>query len=333
MADQAMKQKRILMFCTGFFGYDKRLAGAFRSAGYEVDLFDERPGTGFLHKSCIRFNVSLYRPVIRKYIRSVIEKVKENEYDYIFVVKGEGITEEAIEMLREAFPKAKTILYLWDSVQNIPECVDRMRHYHKVFTFDPEDAKKYSLGFRPLFYAEEYESYDSDKPAEYWYDVSFIGTAHTDRPYIVNAVSDLCQKQNKKCFSFLYSPHIMVYYFNRLFNPYYRKVKKEDLSFSPMSSDRIREIYDHTRCVLDVEHSGQRGLTMRTIELVGMKKKIITTNRLIQNYDFYHPANVCILDRANPVIDESFWEQEYQSVPKKIQERYTLRSFVRELLS
>ena len=35
---------------------------------------------------------------------------------------------------------------------------------------------------------------------------------------------------------------------------------------------------------------------MRTIEMLGALK-MITTNAEIQNYDFYHPNNICIVDR------------------------------------
>ena len=46
------------------------------------------------------------------------------------------------------------------------------------------------------------------------------------------------------------------------------------------------------RCVVDVENPGQHGLTMRSIEIIGLKRKFITTNPDIVNYDFYNSNNM-----------------------------------------
>jgi hypothetical protein len=45
---------------------------------------------------------------------------------------------------------------------------------------------------------------------------------------------------------------------------------------------------------------------MRTIEMLGTNKKIITTN------------NIFIIDRNNPIIDEIFLNKEYQEIDKNI---------------
>ena len=70
---------------------------------------------------------------------------------------------------------------------------------------------------------------------------------------------------------------------------------------------------------------------MRTIELVGMQKKIITSNPMVKEYDFYNPANICVIDRQNPVVEESFWDLEYEPVPQQILDKYSIKAFVREI--
>lgn len=326
------KQKRVLMFCTGFFGYDKRIATSLRDEGFEVDLFDERPGTDFLSKTAVRYNAKFFRPRILRYIKSVISSAKK-EYDYVFVVKGEALFEGSIELLRAAYPSATFILYLWDSVVNIPDCEKRMKLYDRVFTFDPEDAKRYGIPLRPLFFSEEYEQKEISDEKDFLYDFSFIGTAHTIRPMLVKRLAQICQEKGRTYFSFLYLPHRFVFWYNKIRNRAYRTVRMKDISFSPMSSDQIKEVYRKSRCVLDVEHAKQRGLTMRTVELVGMKKKIITTNPYVKEYDFYNPGNICVIDRENPEIPDAFWQTEYKEIPTAISQRYSLRSFLREIFS
>jgi hypothetical protein len=48
--------------------------------------------------------------------------------------------------------------------------------------------------------------------------------------------------------------------------------------------------------VLDVNHSAQTGLTMRSIETIGARKKLITTNREVEEYDFYDPTRIHVID-------------------------------------
>ena len=83
---------------------------------------------------------------------------------------------------------------------------------------------------------------------------------------------------------------------------------------------------------MDVENAGQHGLTMRSIEMVGLQKKLITTNRDIVNYDFYHPDNILILDRENPVADRNFFEKPYKVLEEEIYRKYSLSSWLTEIL-
>jgi hypothetical protein len=96
--------------------------------------------------------------------------------------------------------------------------------------------------------------------------------------------------------------------------------------------EKLYKIYADSRCVIDIENKGQHGLTMRTIELLGLKRKLITTNKDIVNYDFYNENNILIIDRKNPVIDESFFEKPYVMLSDEMYEKYSLKSWIMEVL-
>ena len=323
--------KRILMFCPSFFGYDKKMAEALRSQGYQVDLYDERVYNNVFAKTCIRYNIKLFHPVLDRYISRIVAENADEQYDFIFIVKGEGLTRKGLAMLRRAYPQAKQILYLWDSLDNLSDGVGKLCLYDKVLTFDPKDAAEYNLHFRPLFYHKGFSG--TQEVAEFDYDVAFIGTAHSSRPRIVNALTAQCEKMGRKFYSYLFTPHYLVYLYNKLLNREYRNVKWSDLRTQPLPAQTVREIYDSSRCVLDVEHGQQRGLTMRTIEMLGMGKKVITTNALIAQYDFYNPKNFFILDRENPLLDVAFLDAPYEPLPRDIQEKYSLDSFLKEIFA
>ncbi len=323
-------RKSVLMFCPTFFGYEKRVAEAIRAQGFDVDLYDERPGNSFFHKVCLRLNLKIYKPVVQRYLKKIIEKNNGKQYDYVFVVKSEAAGKKEVELLRKAYPNAEFILYFWDSVENVPDGEKKIGLYDRVLTFDPFDAEAYGLKLRPLFFQKAYEA-EYEQKADYRYDVAFIGTAHTARPRIMKQLQMQCKQRGKDSFSYLFLPHPFVYLYNKLLNPDYKDIRKADIHFDSISPSRIKEIYSESRCILDVEHSDQRGLTMRTIEMIGLHKKLITTNQNIAKYDFYDENNICVINKENPVVPEAFWNSPYVPVKQEILQKYSLRSFVQEI--
>lgn len=324
------KQKNILIFCPAFFGYENRIADAFRDEGFEVNLYDERPNKSFICKLALRFNLKFYKPIVKKHISKIIEQNKNIHYEYIFVVKGEAIGETEIEMLRQAYPNTKMILYFWDSVANVPDGEKKMSLYDRVFTFDPEDSEKYKIPFLSIPYGKEYTK--CEKTNDYKYDVSFIGTAHSVRPRVVKQIKKQCEQMGRKCFTYFYSPHIMVYLFNKLTNKDYRYLSLKDVNFKALSTKEVCDIYNASRCVLDIEHPNQHGTTTRPVEMLLMQKKIITTNPYVKNFEFFNHNNFFIIDRECSKIDEHFFESEYLAVTQDVLYNYSPQKFVETVL-
>ena len=323
--------KTILMFCTDFFGYEKRIADGLRAAGHRVDLYDERPSGSALAKLCIRKNVRLYRPHIRRYVEQIIQKNRAQRYDIILVVKGEAVNAEIISMLRQTWPNAEYILYLWDALKNIPEGETRISLYDRVFTFDPADAKQYDLPLLLLPYSAEHAG--TAAAERYEYDIAFVGTAHSDRPQVVSEVKNFCEAHGLRCFVYLYSPHIFVYLFNKLTNPSYRGIRRRDVHFSPLPDQALYKIYSASKCVLDIEHPGQSGATTRAVEMLPLRRKVITTNPLVRTFPFYREENYHVIDRKRPEIDLNFLKTEYVPLPEEIIAQYSPKQFAMALLA
>jgi len=60
------------------------------------------------------------------------------------------------------------------------------------------------------------------------------------------------------------------------------------------------EVISKSKAVIDIEHPDQKGLTMRTMEMLGT------------------PENICIIDRKNPEVPQDFFENEYKVLPVEI---------------
>lgn len=324
-------QKRsVLMICASFFGYDKRICRALQDEGYEVDLVDEKPNSSFVAKACIRYNVRLYRPAIRKYYEEIIGRNRQKKYDYILVVKGEAVNEEIIGLLRQAYPDAGFVLYLWDSVANIPDCEKRMKLYDRVLTFDPADAEKYGIPHVAIPYGEEH--INCQRVGHFEYDVAFVGTAHSVRPRVVKQIQQQCLENGRKCFVYFYSPHILVYLLNKLTNRDYRWIKKNEVHFQALPPEEVCRVYNVSKCVLDIEHPKQQGATTRPVEMLPMQKKIITTNSHVRDFPFFNTNNYHIIDRNDPRIDASFFDTQYIPVDEEIVKQYSPSCFVKILM-
>jgi len=123
-----------------------------------------------------------------------------------------------------------------------------------------------------------------------------------------------------------------MYYFYKLTKREFRGEKKDDFEFAKIRSSKIAEVIDKTKVVLDVQHPKQTGLTMRTIEMIGMHKKLITTNQSIRKYDFYNPVNIAVIDRNDIKIPEGFLDKPYSEIEDAIYNKYSLESWIIDVL-
>jgi len=98
-----------------------------------------------------------------------------------------------------------------------------------------------------------------------------------------------------------------------------------------MNKEEILNIISKSKTVLDIQHPDQSGLTMRTIEMLGAKRKLITTNSNIRNYDFYRKKNIYIIDRDNPKLDKSFFQSNYKNLSKDVYQKYSLENWLKTI--
>ena len=67
---------------------------------------------------------------------------------------------------------------------------------------------------------------------------------------------------------------------------------------------------------------------MRTIEMLGLQRKILTTNPYIKDYDFYNPNNQIIVSRKIIEINPENITDKYESIEEEIYDSYKLKSWV-----
>lgn len=319
---------RVLIIAPKFFGYENEIAAEMTRSGHQVDLLPDRPFNNSFMKAILRFRPELGgHRACERFFAQRLEELGGNDYSVILVIQGEGITKNTLASLRKAYPCARLVFYTWDSLENKPFSKRNLSFYDSCFTFDPVDAKKFGMGFRPLFYTD---GFDRAVQSDCTYDLSFIGTVHSDRHRIALALLKQLPPDTRT-FMYLYLQAPWVYYFRRIFTNTINGAKRDDFRFDPLSKDVVQATFFASRAVVDIEHIQQRGATMRTMETLGSKRKLITTNASLRNYDFYNPQNIQIIDRNTPRLDQEFLRTPYEAVPEDIRQKYSLRQWVRDV--
>ena len=299
--------KKILFFSVQTFNLEKEIKKKMEENGAIVTYYDERPSNSNFTKGIIRLKRNLYQKKIDEYYQNILINTKKDTFDFLFVNRGEVITAEFLQKFKLQQPNCELIFFTWDSFTNHAHPTTILKYFHKRFSFDLEDALKYSIGFRPLFYLDKYKNIKNVVVSDKKHDLLFLGTAHSDRYLISTKVSDWCSLNGLSAFTFYYMHSKAVYWYQKTFDKSFKEFDYKKLSFKSLNTDEIVNLYKMSNVILDINHPGQKGLTMRTFEAIGSGKKMITTNPEVKKYPFYSPDVFYVIDRNNIVLDKTFF--------------------------
>lgn len=321
--------KQILMFYP--YGATKHYGDAIKDElekrGAQVYAYDERPSQSSYVKIAIRLLKKKLPYLFLSYINGIIKSNRSINFDYILVCRGEAFTPLVVERLRDTFPKAKMILYLWDILRTTNVC-EVIPYFDKALSFDPDDvANNDKLIFRPTFYVPQYN--EIKQCDDYQYDIMFVGTLHSNRYRIIQNFISIFKDMGLSFFLYLYVPSRIVYIKDWLKKfPY---IKISNVRFVPITMPDTVKVLLKTKAVLDINYTSQKSLSMRAFEALAAHRKYITTNPEIKNYDFYDERNMLIIDLEHPIIPQSFLETPYYPIESSTLYKYSVAGLVDDL--
>jgi hypothetical protein len=319
---------RILLIAPPFFGYAQEISQSLVQLGARVDYLPDRPFEAPILKAITRLNRNIAIPFADKFYKESLEQIGEINYTHVLVIIGEALSPKLLAYMRAQFANAQFILYMWDSFGNKKSLIENLKYFDRALTFDKEDAKNFGMQFRPLFFSR---GFVPSKDSTNSFDVSFIGTAHSDRYKVVNGVrSNL--GQDAKPYFYLYLQARWVFYAHRLGNPAFKGARITEFEFAPLDKTSVSSIFTSSLAILDIEHPKQTGLTMRTFETIGSHKKLITTNPAVKDYDFFSTDNIYIMRREEPTtIPKGFFSTPYQPIDNIIYEKYSIDGWLDDI--
>jgi len=329
-----MQNKQVLYIGTPIFNYHKRIIGEFEDQGYTVDFYNDRPSESSWIKGILKIKPSMMSSLIKKYFDKILTETQGNSYDLVFIVNCKVLTHDMIQQLKNSQKSARFVLYMWDSLVLYPNSQALIPLFHRAYSFDLEDCKKIeALTFLPLFYCKVYEEVGKDtKPGGIEYDIVSICTAHPNRYKKMRVLFPMLEAKGIRIFSFMFLNKLQ-YWYNKAFVKEFKDAKSSEFMFKPLTEKENLDMLRKSNSVFDMQHNNQSGLTMRTIETLGAKKKMITSNTNIKKYDFYNENNIFVMNEHNLSGIEQFIRHDYEPIDNEIYRKYSLHSWIETIIA
>ena len=310
-------QQKIILIAPIYFNYHQMIINALEANGHQVDFIPDK-NSGLLYSIANKSSL-LLRKYQNIYKNEIIKRLTAVSYDRMIVIGGKTLKPDFWQSVRENH-SFKMVLYQWDSIQ-VFDYSSMIKSFDIVKTFDSVDAKNLNIPYLPLFYKNQ-----NSKGEVLDIDLLFVGIWHSDRIDVLNQIIKFAKQYGLKYFIKVYYPKYLYLYL-----VYIKKhFKKSDLFiFKPISSSEMKNLYQNAKCVIDINHPWQSGLTMRTIETIGSGKKLITTNDNIKNEVFFNSDMIEIINRNNVQINREFFSNlsQYQNI-----EKFEINNWVLELI-
>lgn len=321
---------RGLLIAPAFFGYYRDVLREMESCGISMDYLSDRPSDSVAFKSLGRISYRSVQGEINAYFNRAYQQVKERDYDFVFFLGGMSIcfNREQMVALKKA-SDAKFVLYLWDALRNCQRIGESLDVFDARFSFDPLDCNESGLRFLPLFYAHDYDAVPVQGDDDYEYDACFIGSVHQISKFVaVRSMIDALIAEGVRVFSYYYMPSRSVALLRKLQHSAYRDA---EFQYTPLGRSDVVDIFRRSKTVIDAPQENQRGLTMRSIEAIGAKRRLATFNRHVAEYDFFNSGNIMI-PSGGDLIDSGFFASLPLEYSNEVRCHYSVEMWTQTIL-
>jgi hypothetical protein len=312
-----MATKKILVIAPYAFGYTshlQRVLNDFSNVEASI-LYLDQPAfvyRNMLHKLQNFFSKMILGKNLKKtYVRDRLKaKISElGNQDTIFIIRPDMLDDKLL-----GFIKSHTntfIAYYYDSTRRFPRKAEIVEFFDTIYSYDKEDVANFGFQFLTNYIYEE------SKEADHSYQFFNISTYDFRFPVLEKLAGYIREH------SWTYK--ILV------FNGSHMPAKNVEIITEQLSIEEVSALIKKCKILLEIQRTDQLGLSFRIFEALGHRKKLITTNEDIVNYDFYNPQNILVVDEHNINIPDQFVNSPYAEVDESILAKYRVENWVRPI--
>ena len=221
-----------------------------------------------------------------------------SEYDTV-IVHADIRTRTVPKYIHAIKPSMRVIYWYWNPVNN--ESLPKLTKDNKIecWSFDKNDCAKYGMKRNVQYYYEQ----SLDENLNYEYDLYFVGRDKGRRKTIDQIKNDL--EKNEIAYKF------------DVFGDSDTGIPYKEVQ------DRIKK----AKSILEINQDGQVGCTLRALEALFFRKKLITTNKNIVNEDFYNPNNIFVYGIDETKYLKEFIDSSYDNKSDIYKEKHTIEAW------
>ncbi|MDF8718064.1 hypothetical protein OU567_00260, partial [Escherichia coli] len=278
-----------------------------------IDI-NEKLNRTFLHKLIKYRLIPVFKLTLCNLLRSCFKKRNK---DKVFYFDIDRIDILASLILRN-WDADKQIIWLWNPTAKVMKSTTQLlffinlikKNKVEIWTFDQNDASLYGLKYYNQIYS--LAMVDLFKQTNNSIDVLFVGQ-DKERLQLLLMIKQKMDREK------------LVTYFHIVKDGgvTYTRDEKAFLSDEILSYEDYIHKVQQAKCLLDINQSGQTGLTLRVLEALFFNKKLITNNPNVVKYNFYNSNNIMIIeDKVDNVSFNEFINSSYQEIEQSIKNEY-----------
>ena len=234
------------------------------------------------------------------------------KYDCI-LIHGTWMAERVPHWIQKKAGKdIKIIWWYWNKVTQVDHPERVLEQNCEKWSFDQEDCKKYGMHYNTQYYFKSFQLPDR----KVINDIYFLGT-DGGRKEKIGSLYEQFQKMQLKT-----DMHIVTDSIDPA-DPYYALLQKDKVSYEE-NLERIAQ----SKAVLEVLREGQTGQTLRALECLFYRKKLITNDKRVEQYDYYNKDNIFIIGKDDFDTLPAFLERPFLDIEEKTVEKYDCKAWL-----
>lgn len=201
------------------------------------------------------------------------------------------------------------ILFFWNVMDHdryaLIQHLSALQTIDDFYTFSSHDARQYGLRYNSTFYVKSQTV--PVPPLEY--DVFYGGTNRGREAKILELA--------------------------RAFSALNLRVHLHTTEFETQKNETYVSYTDYlqltlqSRSILEVMKEHQTGVTLRSMEAIHFKRKLITTNLTITEYKFYHPNNIFVVGIDDIHDLPEFLDRPWIDIPQSVLDFYHIGNWLK----
>ena len=189
--------------------------------------------------------------------------------------------------------------------------------WSQVFSFDPEDAKKYGFIYRGFCYYSKNKLFPTEYSKDY--DVYFTGNTKGCRADMINGSYNYMTQNGCRCLFDVQLQHK-------------KQTKCEGINYIKkwISYQEVLIRLSQSKCILEVIQKNQSGPSLRYFEAIFYNKKLLTNNKNIVSYPYYNPKWMRVIEKPEEIDLE--WVRNNDDVDYHYNGEFSPTNFINYLL-